>query len=160
MHRRLLPAPRHQQTKGQCGKHIERVGIGNEHPVGNFAGRTKQQHPAQITPLTACRDCRRPREVRRHRQAKPRKRQPPRHIQPIGGVTDISQVIEDHAQQRQPLEQIQCTVTLSHVHNWPASLYFSDSDIPCAPRMIFGKVRTIIDHGTFHHKRPDHGSRP
>ena len=35
---------------------------------------------------------------------------------------DISQVIEQHAQQRQPLEQIECAVALAQVHNRLASL--------------------------------------
>ena len=112
LQRRLLPATRHQQAKDQGGHHVQRVVLRNEHPVWNFTHRAKQQQPTHITPLAARCNCRCSRQIRCHRQAKPRECQAPRDIQQIDGVTDISQVIEHHAQKRQPLEQIQCTVAL------------------------------------------------
>ncbi|MNE57966.1 hypothetical protein D3C80_1529680 [compost metagenome] len=109
---RLLPATNHQQAQGKGGQHVQGVGMGNEHPVGNFTHRAKQQQPTQIAPLATGRRSPLARQIGRHRQAEPRKRQAPRHIQPIGGIADISQVIEQHAQKRQPLEQIQCPISL------------------------------------------------
>ncbi|MNF93618.1 hypothetical protein D3C84_763000 [compost metagenome] len=96
--RRLLPAARHQQAKDKGRQHVKRVGIGNEHPVGDFAERAKEQQPAQIAPLSIALLRRLSRQVHRHCQTKPRKRQTTRHIQQIDGVTDISQVIEHHTQ--------------------------------------------------------------
>jgi len=76
-------------------------------------------------------------QVRRNRQAKPRERQAPRYVEAIEAQADITQVVEHHAQQRQPLEQIQSAITdtsdryrFSTVHNSPVTLHLQSVRTP------------------------------
>ena len=126
----LLPSSGNQQAQGQSRQYVQRIGILDKQAVRHLTDQAEQQQPAQVAPLTADRDVAHPMQIRRNRQAKPRERQAPRHIQAIQAQADIAQVIEHHAQQRQPLEQIQSAISdasdrhrFSRVHNSPMTLH-------------------------------------
>jgi len=128
--RLLLPSTRNQHAECQGWQYVEGVGIVNEHPIRHFTDHTEQQQPAQIPPLTSHWRLPHPVQIRRNCQAEPRERQTPRYIQPVQVQTDIAQVVEHHAQQRQPFEQVEGAIAdaayrnrFSTVHNSPVTLH-------------------------------------
>ncbi len=110
----MLQARGDQQAQGQGRQYIKRLRRLHQQAIGPFGKQREHQQQAEITqryrpPLANRRPC----QVGGNRQTEEWEGQTAGQIEGVKLRPDMAQVVDQHAQQRQPLEQIQRAITLA-----------------------------------------------